>query len=92
MKDIYNDPNEDASDFDFEDAEQIAFIKCEELRHLDKIAINAMFLVAHKMKPHESLTTAAEEYQRFSTLLNQAVLAYNEWLEKEKKNASNTDS
>lgn len=86
MNDERNDPNEEASDFDFEDAEQITFIKCEELRHLEKIASNAMFLVAHKMKPHESLITAAEEYQRFSTLLDQAVLEYNDWLEKEKKN------
>lgn len=90
MNDERNDPNEEASDLDLEDAEQITLIKCEELRYLEKIASNAMFLVAHNMKGmHDGFL---EESMRLEHLLEASVLAYNDWIEKEKKNASNTDS
>jgi hypothetical protein len=84
MKDAYTDPEEEADDFDFdEDAEPITIISCVELRHLEKIASNAMFLLASKLiDPQDEITK--NKQQRYTELLDQAVLEYNEWLEKGK--------
>lgn len=79
------DPEEESDDFDFdEDAEPITIISCVELRHLEKIASNAMFLIVQSMKT--MYPAYVEEFARLYELLKQSVLAYNEWLEKEKKN------